>query len=245
MTARILTGLTAVLLGLPAALCSAQLTPNGQTSSYDRGTTGQTAGPRFEDKRQQADDLLQRAGQLLERDDLDRAEALIRQAEALNPDYPLFYSGPTPAKLRRDLERRMQASGRGGSRNTAAPADPFAAFPGGDPSAAGDPKTVAKQFIRRARQAMERGNLPEAIHDYRKSAEQRAFFGDNEDSPERLAADLRRMGAPLDDGAPGPAARGLTPLPRVDQATMLPPAAAQRPYDAPTGSALAPADPAR
>ena len=204
MTARILTGLTAVLLGLPAALCFAQPLPNGPTSSYDRTAAGQTAGPRFEDKRQQADDLLQRAGQLLGRGDLDKAEPLIREAESLNPEYPLFYSGPTPAKLRRDLERRAQASVRGGPRNAAAPADPFATFPGGDPSAAGDPKTVAKQFIRQARQAMERGNLPEAIYDYRKSAEQRAFFGENEDSPDRLAVDLRRMGATLDGGAPVP-----------------------------------------
>ena len=111
MTARILTGLIAVLLGLPAALSFAQPVPNDQSPVYDKTGTGQT-GPRFDDRRQRADDLLQRAGTLMDRGDLDGAKQLIGEAEALNPEYPLFYTGPTPRKLRRELEQRLQGSGR-------------------------------------------------------------------------------------------------------------------------------------
>ena len=211
MTAKILTGLIAVLLGLPAALSFAQPVPNDQSPVYDKTGTGQT-GPRFDDQRQRADDLLQRAGTLMDRGDLDGAKQLIGEAEALNPEYPLFYTGPTPRKLRRELEQRLQGSGRapappgplgiGGSR-TGAPADPFAAGRCGDPAA--DPKTLAKYCVGQARQSLERGNLPEAVTWYHRAAEQRAWFGDHEDSPERLAVDLRRMGA--SQMQPWPAAR--------------------------------------
>lgn len=241
MTARILTGLCAVLLGLPAALSLAQSMPNDQASSYDRVGAGQTAGPRFEDKRQRADDLLQRAYQLMDRGELDQAGQLIGQAEAINPEYPAFYGGTTPAKARSELERRFRASGRGaprtgllgfgGSRAAGAPTDPFAASRAGEAGAMGDPKTAAKQYIRQARQALERGNMADAEYFQRKAAEQPAVFGDQEDSPERLAADLRRMGGPADSmpAGGGPGSRGVTPLPRIDQATMLPPPAARHP----------------
>ncbi len=242
MTARILTGLIAVLLGLPAALSFAQPVPNDQSPVYDKTGTGQT-GPRFDDRRQRADDLLQRAGTLMDRGDLDGAKQLIGEAEALNPEYPLFYTGPTPRKLRRELEQRLQGSGRapappgplgiGGSR-AGAPADPFAAGRRGDPAA--DPKTLAKYCVGQARQSLERGNLPEAVTWYHRAAEQRAWFGDHEDSPERLAVDLRRMGASLDAPmAGGPVPGNVTPLPRIDQATMLPPPTAHRPAGAPAG----------
>ena len=58
-----------------------------------------------------------------------------------------------------------------------------------------------------------------------------------------MAADLRRMGATLDGGPPGSGSRGLTPLPRVDQATMLPPPSEQQPYGALGNSGPSPVDP--
>jgi general secretion pathway protein D len=81
-----------------------------------------------------------------------------------------------------------------------------------------DPKTSAKACIARARSELTRGSLPQASFWYRESLKYRAEFGPKEDSPDRLATDIRRMGG-NPEGQAGPERRGsgtLARLPSVD-----------------------------
>ncbi|MCR4413282.1 MAG: hypothetical protein NUV77_12760, partial [Thermoguttaceae bacterium] len=164
-TARILRGLSAVVLALWAVPLWAEPAPHDPNSVFDRAGVGPSAGSRSGDKRLQADDLLRRARQAMEQNDLDAAGQLVRQAEALNVEYHPLYTGDTPAKVRRELDRRMQAGGQPGARSglfgagrSTAPADPFAAYPPADPTR-GDPKSTAKSYLLKARTELRQGNL--------------------------------------------------------------------------------------
>jgi general secretion pathway protein D len=193
-TARILPGLFVMALGFSAALAAAE--PARTNAAYDRVNAAGDTGNRYEDKRQQADDLLLRARHAMQENDLDAASQLIDQAEALDVQYSPLQVNDTPKKLRRELDRRMQMAGRSPARS-ASSADPFqdrGGLAGGDANS----KSVAKSCIQRARKELNQGNLNGAYQWYRDAAKQRAAFGPDEDSPERLAADLRtaseRMG---------------------------------------------------
>jgi general secretion pathway protein D len=87
-----LQGATPVLVG---ALCAGQAEPSGT---------------RTEDKKGQGGDLLRRARQAMAENDLDAAEALVSQAEALGLSYGPLYTGDTPKKARRDLEQKRSAA---------------------------------------------------------------------------------------------------------------------------------------
>ena len=219
-TARILPALFTVALGFSAALVSAQPRPNGSGSAFDRTIADQPAASNVEERRRQADDLMLRARRAMAENDLEAAYQLLTQAEALDVPYSALHLGDTPRRLRRDLEARYQAAGlqpgQPASRSQATPADPFLGR-GGDPAAAsGDPKTIAKANILNARTEMARNNLGGAVYYYRKAAQQPATFGPNEDSPERLAADLRRMGARPEDLEVTAGGTGPRRLPPVD-----------------------------
>ena len=225
-TARILPGLIGVALALSAALAAAERVPNDPSS-----------GNRLEDKRLQADDLLRRARQAMAENDLAAASQLIDQADSLGVQYSPFFLGDTPRTLRRELDRKVQASGRAASRSgtsasvrsgalpAAGPADPFSAR--GAP--AGDPKSTAKQCILKARRELDAGNLPGAVPWYHEAAKQRATFGPNEDSPERLAGDIRRLGGTVDEAplTPPRGSRNVIPLPPTDAAAPAFPLAAR------------------
>ena len=164
---------------------------------------------------------------------LDAANQLITQAESLDVQYNPLYLGDTPRKLRRELDKRYQAagrmptsSGRNGRLADAGPSDPFT---GRYNDAAGsypaDPKSIAKSHILNARKELSRGNLPGATYWYTKATEQPATFGPNEDSPERLADEIRRMGGRLDDvrSRLSGSDRGITRLPPVDDPRQFTP----------------------
>lgn len=134
-TARILTGLIAAVLGFSSARLQADPPSNGMNASMGPAA-GASTGDRTAERRHQCDDLLRRARQAMAEDNLDAAASLISQAEAMNVPYPLPF-GDTPAKARRDLEKRTEArpsSGRSGATFPAmaganrrpGPADPFA-----------------------------------------------------------------------------------------------------------------------
>ena len=74
-----------------------------------------------QDKYRQAADLLVRARQAMDENDLSAADALVSQAEALNVQYGRFHFGDTPQKARRDLERKR-------SEASASPAKPSSLF---------------------------------------------------------------------------------------------------------------------
>jgi len=230
LTARILPGLITALLGLSPALLSAEPGASDPIASLDKASADRPAAGSVEDRRRQADDLMLRARRALAENDLDAANQLTAQAETLDVPYSPLEFGDTPRKLRRELEKRYQAAGRLPSqpgqplaRPGAALSDPFAGR-GADASlsAPSDPKSVAKASILNARKELSRGNTAGAAYLYRKAAEQQAVFGPNEDSPERLAADIRRMGGSLDDSGAPADARGVTRLPPVETAGPMP-----------------------
>ena len=88
------------------------------------------------DARQQVDDLLRRARQAMAEGDLAAAEQLVTQAEALKVSYGPLHMGDTPAKARRDLEQKREAS-----QSPTRPSQRFSPFatgasaPGADPFA--------------------------------------------------------------------------------------------------------------
>jgi general secretion pathway protein D len=174
---------------------------------------------------------------------LDAAGALVAQAEAMGVQYSPLHLGDTPAKARRELDRRQQSPGRSGqlfnptlsSKPQPERVDPFAArgpAPSASPTSA-DPKSIAKSCILKGRRELEQGNLPAAAHWYQQAIQQRATFGVQEDSPEKLAADIQRRGGRVDSPLAA-AAPGVTPLPPTDQARPIPSAA-------PTAAAASPA----
>lgn len=134
-TARILTGLIAAVLGFSSARIQAAPPSNGMNATVG-SAAGLSTGDRTEERRRQCDDLLRRARQAMAEDNLEAAASLISQAEGMNVPYPLPF-GDTPAKARRDLERRAEAkpsSGRAGTmfpsttgaNRRSGPGDPFA-----------------------------------------------------------------------------------------------------------------------
>jgi general secretion pathway protein D len=119
-------------------------------ASASAGQTDAPSGSPLE-KRQKADDMLRRARELMAKNDLAGAEALVAQAEALNPQYPMIYMGDTPKKARQALEgMRSAANGPparpsslfpplGLTKKTPPPVDPFASRSAGSVA---DPKAV-------------------------------------------------------------------------------------------------------
>ncbi len=89
------------------------------------------------DPRRQAADLLRRARQAMAEKDFVAADSLISQAETLGVKYSIFYTGDTPDRARRDLERTRNGAAAakpsgllsplGGSRDKVPASDPFAA----------------------------------------------------------------------------------------------------------------------
>jgi general secretion pathway protein D len=240
-TARILPGLIVVALGLPVLFSPVEL--GAQVNAPGSGQPSQPQSP--DAARHQSNELLQRARLAMAENDLGAAAQLLSQAEALGVDYGPLYLGDTPKKARRDLERMAQANGgpaRPGQMfsplaagKASAPArDPFAGR-NVDPAAAvlPDAKSIAKSHILKARRELDQGNLPGAVYWYNQAVQQPATFGPAEDSPERLAADIRSRGGQVPAPAPARPATtiAVTPLPPVDPSVqpMAPPPSASHP----------------
>lgn len=106
-TAKTLVGWITVAIVLSAKVTAAA--PLGEYSLVHLATLtmGQaaTATP-SEDKSMKAADLLRRARQAMDENNLTAADSLVAQAEALDVQYNAFYIGDTPRKVRRDLDRK-------------------------------------------------------------------------------------------------------------------------------------------
>ena len=239
-TARMLPGLIAIALAVSLARASAEPVTSDPNAAFDIGSAARPGGFRFDDKRQQADDLLRRARQAMTENDLETADRLISQAEALDAPYSPMSFGDTPKKLRRELDRKLQATGRlagrpggiGASRSAGGldrtPVDPFAGRDGDLSRVASplaDPKTQAKLCIFKARRELDQGNALAAGYWYREAMKYPATFAPGEDSPEKVAGDIRRAGGSLEE-TPGPAglagSRAVVPLPPLEPTGPLP-----------------------
>jgi general secretion pathway protein D len=110
-TAHALVGWIALTLVLAARTASAGVSGcEGATgvwlASVVLGQSAPDAAAATADPRQQAADLLNRARQAMDENDLVTADALISRAEALGVKYSIFHRGDTPHKARRDLEQK-------------------------------------------------------------------------------------------------------------------------------------------
>ncbi len=208
-TVRILTGLAAVGLGL--LMTAPWAVGQGLT---DFGTTQPAQDA--DALRRQSDDLLKRAKQAIAERNYQGAELLIRQAEALGVSYPPLHLGDTPSKVRRSLEAARSAAG--------APAPGQTPFDARGLSA-DDPKSLAKTYLRNGRLALAKGDVQDAANWYRAAVGVSAVFSPDEDSPAKLADDLRRMGYDPTVGNQAGSANGapITPLPPVGQMTSMTP----------------------
>lgn len=204
---RIYQGMVAFCLAFLILNCPAWGQGIGQIP--DNGTAANA-----EQLRRQCDDLLARARQAMAEGNLNGAEQLLRQAEQLGVNYPPLYLGDTPAKVRKALESARQGQPVAGT----PPQSPFDAR---GLNQTPDPKTQAKNYVRNGRMALARGNLSEAAQWCQMAAAIPATFSPEEDSPARLAEDLRRAGGQVAGTTPGP----VNPLPPVGQVTQVTPPA--------------------
>ncbi|HID77661.1 MAG TPA: hypothetical protein EYP56_16905, partial [Planctomycetaceae bacterium] len=203
-TARLLTVVLAVVLA-----SSIPWPARGQQPGIHSGSSQPSKKTDPRELRRRSDDLLRRARQAMEEGDLDAAGKLLAEAESLGAKYGALEFGDTPAKVRRDLERKIKGQSNRSllsglfvpwshqSKGPRMASDPFQGRPTDSTAGAqllNDPKTQAKSFLRLGRQLLEQGNLEGAVHYYHRAAAVKASFGPHEDSPERLAADIRKAG---------------------------------------------------
>lgn len=123
-TPRLLIAAIAVGLGLPAASVCAAPSLSDARALLAAATAGQAAG----EETLTADQLLERAQSAIDQGNLQLAEHFISQAEKMNVRYGLFHRGPTPAKLRKQLEEKQN----GGAKKPTSYLNPFARKDGGD-----------------------------------------------------------------------------------------------------------------
>jgi len=133
MTAKLLTGSIAVALALSASAAAAGPTAGHAALLLAPAAAGQAAPAESQanPKQAQADELLRQARKALADNNLAVADKLIVQAEALGVDYGPLHFGDTPAKARRDLEKRKAP----GATATAAAAPGVTRLPPVDPTA--------------------------------------------------------------------------------------------------------------
>jgi general secretion pathway protein D len=173
-------------------------------------------------ERRQAEHLLAQAKEAISQGNLDLAESLVDRAERLDVKYDQLFAHwrNTPAKVRKEIERKRTAGSstdsRPSSRMLPLPSlkrsseadstrpDPFQGrgLPGLLDSSAETNKAAAMKYLERARAALQSNNLTAAIGMYHMALKQNAQFGPSEDSPQRLAADLQQRGIALSQLTP-------------------------------------------
>lgn len=226
-TSRLLIGSFILSLALPGS--GADAVPPADIGVWCVGTSlaGQTAKSTgsARQRRREVDGLLKRARKAMKAGQRDAADKLIKKAEALDAPYGFIYLGDTPKKARRDLEK-MRASANGpkrpsqrfrpsiawdrftGSQAADGPAksDPFAAqaAPSTAPAETSltDIKSRAAMYVMNGRRELTRGNMAAAKHWYRKAKQIGAAFDADEDSPEKLLADIHRAGGEVAEVPP-------------------------------------------
>lgn len=162
--------------------------------------------------RQEVDALLAEATQALEEGQIALADRLVAQAETASVRYPMFYSGDTPARLRRVVEQAKKDAGRADPflQSSAIPAPkafpqgagpepralpPVAGQPLPEAAAPATPKEQAEQLMAASRAALHLGNLPQAEQFAARASQlnvPEAKFAEEGDSPARLAWDLQK-----------------------------------------------------
>ncbi|MBX7167814.1 MAG: hypothetical protein K1X74_15890 [Pirellulales bacterium] len=187
------------------------------------------------DPRGEALALLKQARDEMKAGRLDEAEQLLERAESLNVKFSLLQSlSDTPKKVRRDLDK-LRASKRKQAKLPSARIQPNAEdeAPASNPNPGAtnsalqsdaaldavtgkmkDRKGTAVLVLQQAREALDAGNVPAAVHYYRELLKLGVQFGpDDADSVEKLAADIKAAGGRLDSPQNAPT---LNPLGQTD-----------------------------
>jgi general secretion pathway protein D len=121
------------------ALCSAHsaLAQSGGVAVLTAISVSGQSAKGGADPRREAQSLLAQSRKAMAEGDWNAAEALLKQAELMNADFGRLSFGDTPAKARKDLERRRPAAAKRATAAKQAPTtDPFAAHQEAAPSRA-------------------------------------------------------------------------------------------------------------
>lgn len=165
------------------------------------------------DPKRDVADLLEQAREAMKEGRLETADSYITRAEELDVRFGLLHFGDTPKKARRDLvtaiKREEKQPKRPSERVSPQQEMPQAKIPSPpqQPSVSMedatnplfDVKSSATRHIADARKALAEGNRVAAEHHYHQAVAQNAAFGPNEDSPEKLAADIRKAGGTINN----------------------------------------------
>lgn len=143
--------------------------------------------------RAQCADLLQRARQAISEGKLSDAETLIGQAESLNVQYEPLYTGDTPARLRRELDRAKGSSASTQSKDPFAIRGQNAAVTTSSPapSPVTNASALAKKYILEGRSALDLGAFDKAEQYCSEAMKLRVAYAPGEDTPERLMRDIQ------------------------------------------------------
>ncbi len=164
------------------------------------------------DPKRDVAELLKQARDAMKEGRFETADSFITRAEQLDVKFRLLHFGDTPKKARRDLLKVMKDAGKKPTRpsqrfspsQVTAPAIPSA--PREQPPSTNtaladgplfDSKSAAVRHLAEGRKALATGNRVAAEHHYRQAVAQKAPFGPDEDSPEKLAADIRKAGGTI------------------------------------------------
>jgi general secretion pathway protein D len=217
---RILLGCFATALACCTGLSSAHAQSNSIGIMLASATVGQAAetdDPQL--TRLKVVDLLKRARQAMNEGNYETADSLISRAEAMKVKFPRLYIGDKPEKVRKDWERltRTKAGQVQRPSQTATPSVPGESlekkptsgslFFDKEPPASdmntrlNDPKRQAQGYLLKGRSELAQGNTAGALHWVDKAAETGIQFGPDEDSPEKLAADIQRAGGKTPNAA--------------------------------------------
>ncbi len=217
--AKLLSGCVVLGWTLTATMAGAGDIALTTSCAASQGVMGQ---PDDLSQRRQSEHLLAQAKDAISQGNLDLAESLVDRAERLDVKYDQLFAHwrDTPAKVRKEIERKRTAGSSADSRpssrmlplrslkrsseaNSARP-DPFRGrgLQGLIDSSADTNKAAAMKYLERGRAALQSNNLTTAIGMYHRSLEQNAQFGPGEDSPQRLAADLQQRGVVLSQLTP-------------------------------------------
>ncbi len=163
--------------------------------------------------------LLKQAREAIEDGRYETADSFISRAEQLDVAFGLLHFGDTPKKARKDLNKAIKADKKQPKRPSqrvspelempaAKPTVPIQQVPTEqlDTNPLFDKKSAAVRHVAEGRKELAAGNLVAAQHHYGQAVAQKAQFGPDEDSPEKLAAAIRQAGGTISDVPPQSAA---------------------------------------
>lgn len=123
-TPRLLIAAIAVGLGLPASSVWAAPNLSDARAMLAVAAAGQAAG----EGQMTSEQLLERAQAAIDEGNIQLAEHFVSQAEKMNVRYGVFHRGPTPAKLRKQIEEKQGSA----NKNPTSYLNPFARKDGGE-----------------------------------------------------------------------------------------------------------------